>query len=234
MHESSEHHDSEQLAALMSSLHAPDDRRDEPRFACSYTVEFEGQPARGVVTEISRAGMRIRLAPDNYAPDNYITDVQDLRCWIWIQGGILKLQGHIVRVGTQREICMRFAVDYRSLVRSRLCAYVPGVSNDLKVLTAGTPRKAIAVPRAQRALTRGLRLEDGHLVVKERGLAELGIRQAAKKAAEEARKAEAGANEAAEREAAEAAAKAAKPAGVSTMRRGRDASLLDFWTRLRK
>jgi hypothetical protein len=225
-------HDSAELAALMDSLAGPDDRRGEPRFDCSYTVEFENQPAKGVVTDISRNGMRIRLAPDNY-----ITDVKDLKCWIWIHGGILKLSGQIVRVGRKREISIKFLNPVRSLGHSRLCSYVGGFG-DVMVDLPQAKLRATGANRPERALTRGLRLDEGgFLVVKEHGVPELSDRLAGQRAREAAQQAEAESKakaEATERETAEkasleAARQVSGSSGISTMRRSRGAGILSFW-----
>ncbi|MBM3270471.1 MAG: PilZ domain-containing protein [Candidatus Sericytochromatia bacterium] len=227
-------HDEDALSALMQTLGTPADRRTTPRFEVQYTVEFDGQRARGLCTDISLSGMRVRLTGEGF-----VNDLNDLKCWIWIQGGLIRLTGKVVRVARSREVAIRFTGPLNAVGRMRLNQYVAGTPRTPD--EAGEFRKVVSLDerRPSRGTRPPLKQESGFLVIDEVTIPHIAARQAEKKRQEDAARARAvaGAAEAAkgrEADGDDAGEFASPPHAegkpfVSTMSRNRGVSLMKFW-----
>ena len=83
------------------------DRRRAPRVEVRLKVEFAESESNhlieGVVTNISRTGMRIRTVGQVrlWGSDN-------LRFWVYAGGGMIRVKGHVVRRPSNEEIAIAF------------------------------------------------------------------------------------------------------------------------------
>lgn len=242
-------HEEDKLAALMATLQTRSDRREMPRFACSYNVEFDNLGVKGVVVDISRSGMRLELTQGNLAT------FADLNCWIWIDGSIVRIAGNVIRYVGGRQIAVRFHANPRSVGRNRLFTYVSGPEeipglDDLERIAAtrfARPGQAAqpghAAQRGQVARTEreALAYDSGFVVIDERVLPavsriaaqQAAIRQASMRveAAKHARPPLAAKPEPQDDDSADAqrGPGAQKQAAAGTMARSRGASLMKFW-----
>ena len=83
------------------------DRRRAPRVEVRLKVEFSETESNhlieGVVTDISRTGMRIRTVGQVR-----LCSSDNLRFWVYAGGGMIRVKGHVVRRPSNEEIAIAF------------------------------------------------------------------------------------------------------------------------------
>ncbi len=83
------------------------DRRRAPRVEVRLKVEFAESESNhlieGVVTDISRTGMRIRTVGQVR-----LWNSDNLRFWVYAGGGMIRVKGHVVRRPSNEEIAIAF------------------------------------------------------------------------------------------------------------------------------
>lgn len=83
------------------------DRRRAPRVEVRLKVEFSERDShyqfQGVVTDISRTGMRIRTVGQIRLHND-----DELRFWVYAGGSMIRVKGHVVRRPSTEEIAIAF------------------------------------------------------------------------------------------------------------------------------